>query len=520
MATSSPPSTSLQELLATILARYADARASETFGKEHPLWQTFEQLQQVLETHPVVQEHPHVRVTWSVGQGNWARVPWIALLDERETRTTQHGVYVVYLFREDMSGVYLTFNQGVTDLQRQHGTREARSILRRRAEQLQTLIPASGASFHTDDAIDLRTRSNLGKGYEPSTIAYSLYEAGAPPDDDTLFQDLATLLEAYAAYMDSDLRRTMADEPATPEASERTAASSAPAPSSSFELAGGFQELAAAIRAQGFIYPDWQLAQYITAVRTKPFVILAGITGTGKSRLPRLVAEQTGGNAELIPVRPDWTDSADVLGYTDLQGTFRPGALLEVAHRAVGEDDAHHVCILDEMNLARVEHYFAEVLSRIEDRRPTEDGGYASAPLLPGPLSEEDAEWQRIHLPPNLALVGTVNMDESAHGFSRKVLDRAFTLELSDVALDRWEPMAEAQAPTPQPWPVTAWQPRATRLAELTGLSTAERDQIQQVVDELIHPQYSRRGQADRSCGCVRPPTGQSLTTPARDLVR
>ena len=478
------PSTTLHELLATILARYADARGSDPFGKEHELWQTFEQMQRLLEAHPVVQQHPSVQITWSVGRGNWARVPWLAFLDERETNTTQHGVYVVYLFREDMSGVYLTFNQGVTDLQRQHGTQEARSVLRRRAGQLAELLPETASAFRTDSTIDLRTQGNLGKAYEHSTIAYRLYEAGDLPDDEVLFADLEALLDAYEAYMSSDLRRTLVESPAEPATTEDP--DPPPQPSTHFELATGFQELRDRIQAEGFIFPDWQLAQYVTALRTKPFVILAGITGTGKSRLPRLVAEYTGGSAELIPVRPDWTDSADVLGYTDLQGTFRPGALLEVAHRAMGADDAHEVAILDEMNLARVEHYFAEVLSRIEDRRPAAGGGYASTPLLQGTLPAHDAEWQQVQLPANLALVGTVNMDESAHGFSRKVLDRAFTLELSEVALERWAPEAQGEAPHPQPWPVSAWQPRAARLADLDGLTAAERHRIQEAIDELV----------------------------------
>ncbi|WP_200255903.1 MrcB family domain-containing protein [Halorhodospira neutriphila] len=470
------------------MARYADARrASQPFGKEHTLWQTFEQLQQLLETHPVIQRHPSLRVTWSVGRGNWARVPWLTFLDERETNTTQHGVYVVYLFREDMTGVYLTFNQGVTDLQRQHGTPEARSVLRSRAKQLAGLLPASASGFRTEGAIDLRTRGNLGRAYEHSTIAYRLYEVGELPEDDTLFADLEALLEAYEVYIHSDLRRTIVGDPAAIHSSSGdTALEAEPPPSSTFELATGFQELRDKIQAEGYVYPDWQLAQYVTALRTKPFVILAGITGTGKSKLPSLVAEHTGGSAELIPVRPDWTDSADVLGYTDLQGTFRPGALLELAHRAMGADDVHEVAILDEMNLARVEHYFAEVLSRIEDRRPAAGGGYASTPLLQGTLPAGDAEWQQVHLPSNLALVGTVNMDESAHGFSRKVLDRAFTLELSEVALERWAPQSRDEAPRPQPWPVSAWQPRAARLAELDGLTPAERDRIQEAIDELV----------------------------------
>lgn len=479
--------TTIAQCLESILSNYTDARKQAPFGKEHALWKQFEELERVMEHHPVIQRHENIKVAWSVGQGNWARVPWVALLNRNETTTTQHGVYVVFLFREDMTGVYLTFNQGVTDLRNRHGTREARDILRRRAEQLQRLLPDGSTSFRTDGHIDLRTQSNLGKQYEASTIAYRLYEKGHIPSDAVLFADLEVLLETYERYMSSELPRAFREGAApNPAAQEDAAVPASAVPDSEFDPTAGMTALWNAIRASGFVFQPWQLAQYVAAVRTKPFVILAGITGTGKSKLPRLIAEFTGGRSELVPVRPDWTDSAEVLGYTDLQGTFRPGALLEVAHTAMDEDDVFRVCVIDEMNLARVEHYFAEVLSRIEDRYPTADGGYASSSLIQAALAEKDAEWGKVCLPGNLALVGTVNMDESAHGFSRKVLDRAFTLELSGVALDRWEEHATSKAGLPMAWPVSAWQPRAIRLSELTGLTPAERELVQGAVDTLI----------------------------------
>jgi 5-methylcytosine-specific restriction enzyme B len=155
-----------------------------------------------------------------------------------------------------------------------------------------------------------------------------------------------------------------------------------------------------------------------------------------------------------------------------------------VLHEAGEQVDRFWTCIVDEMNLARVEQYFAEVLSRIEDRRPANGGGFASQPLLNRLPRGEDAEWAGVNLPPNLALVGTVNMDETTHGFSRKVLDRAFTLELSDIDLARW---AEA-APTrtgAAAWPVSAWYPKAASLAGLMGLGAEDRQQVETVIRTL-----------------------------------
>src|SRR5690606_31499649 len=123
--------------------------------------------------------------------------------------------------------------------------------------------------------------------------------------------------------------------------------------------------------------------------------------------------------------------------------------------------------------------YLAEVLSRLEAREATA-GGFATPPLLTQPLDGPDAGWNAVRLPPNLALVGTVNVDESAHAFSRKVLDRAFTLELAATDLQVWEGMA-AEAPV-EPWPAAAWQPRAIRLGGLTDLSDVERAAVEQAV--------------------------------------
>jgi len=243
------------------------------------------------------------------------------------------------------------------------------------------------------------------------------------------------------------------------------------------------------IQCNGFVYEPWQIAQYVTAIRTKPFVILAGISGTGKSKLPALVAEAISGKSRLIPVRPDWTDSSDILGYVDLQGDFRPGVLLEIAHEAMNDRNTLWTCIIDEMNLARVEHYFAEVLSKIECRHGTPESGYDSDPLLLQPLNKKDVEWSKVVLPSNLCLVGTVNMDESSHGFSRKVLDRAFTIELSDVHLDLWKPQITATQVDPgiarNDWPISKWYPRALRLSELNNLKNEEEKEILRAIEAL-----------------------------------
>lgn len=250
-----------------------------------------------------------------------------------------------------------------------------------------------------------------------------------------------------------------------------------------FDRAAALEALLTYLEQRGFVYAPWVGAAYVTALRTKPLVILAGPTGTGKSKLPLLVAEATGSVVQLIPVRPDWADSTELLGYVDLQGRFRPGMLLRLMQEAQQQNERFVVGVLDELNLARPEQYLAEVLSRIEDRRPLPKGGWTTEPILQQSLAPADQGWARVAWSANFALVGTVNVDETTHGFSRKVIDRAFTIELAEIDLAA---MPAVTAPSnPMLWPATAWFPRALRLAEWPTLSDAEQQRIQQVLDTL-----------------------------------
>jgi len=242
------------------------------------------------------------------------------------------------------------------------------------------------------------------------------------------------------------------------------------------------------IRAKGFVFQPWQIAAYVTAIRTKPFVILAGVSGTGKSKLPMLVAELTGAaTPRRIAVRPDWTDSSDVIGYVDLQNQFRPGVVLQAMRAASMNQQRFHVCLIDEMNLARVEHYFAEFLSAIEDRRPSEGGGFESSPLITQQLSNDSEEWGDQTIPRNLAIVGTVNMDESTHGFSRKVLDRAFTIELSEIDLagGLTKSGLARTGETLEEWPISNWMCPASRLDEVDFNDPLNQKDIQRTVETL-----------------------------------
>jgi 5-methylcytosine-specific restriction endonuclease McrBC GTP-binding regulatory subunit McrB len=242
-------------------------------------------------------------------------------------------------------------------------------------------------------------------------------------------------------------------------------------------------------RSQGFPFEPDVIARYIAAFLTKPFVILAGVSGTGKSKLAELVAEfytagagpggSSGGSLPvqgdafvfvsgkgapdatrfaLVAVRPDWIDNQSILGFVNpitdryestqaLDLILRARATLE--RSAVKAEAPRSFMLLDEMNLARVEHYFSDWLSCTESRRYDADGAVIQQPVplhranraMETTLGKPDGSTETVQvpaslpLPTNLVVTGTVNVDETTYGFSPKVLDRAMVLEFDEVDL-------------------------------------------------------------------------------------
>ncbi|RUL53945.1 McrB family protein [Lysinibacillus antri] len=205
------------------------------------------------------------------------------------------------------------------------------------------------------------------------------------------------------------------------------------------------------ITSKGFTYLENNIKNLYLSLRTKPFIIISGISGTGKTKIVQLFAEAIGATEEneqfkLIPVRPDWSDSSDLLGYRDIKGEFWKGPLTKIVEHALANPDLPHFVLLDEMNLARVEYYFSDVLSVMESRKKDEEGNFTSSPLI---TFEENEEEKTVTLPGNLYVIGTVNMDETTHSFSKKVLDRANTIEFNEIDLMNFDAMVEKESVKP-----------------------------------------------------------------------
>ena len=186
------------------------------------------------------------------------------------------------------------------------------------------------------------------------------------------------------------------------------------------------------IKNQGYNYTYNQLSNLYLSLKTKPFTILAGISGTGKSKIIRLLADSINADYTLISVRPDWNDATDLIGYKNLDDKFIKGQLTKTILKAQQNKNKPHLICLDEMNLARVEYYLSDYLSIIESRKKV------GQDIITDNIVEyqENNETIKLHIPDNLYLIGTVNMDDTTFQFSRKVLDRANTIEFSDVDLD------------------------------------------------------------------------------------
>ena len=198
------------------------------------------------------------------------------------------------------------------------------------------------------------------------------------------------------------------------------------------------------IKAKGFYYTKEEIINFYLSLRSKPFVILSGISGTGKTKLVQFFAESVGaidknGQFTIIPVRPDWNDSSDLLGYVDIKGDFKRGPLTKIIENAHKNPKKPYFVLLDEMNLARVEHYFSDILSVMESRK-WEDEKVVSSNIL----TKETAGFD-LTLPNNIYIIGTVNMDETTYPFSKKVLDRANTIEFNRVELDHFDFIEKVQ---------------------------------------------------------------------------
>lgn len=192
------------------------------------------------------------------------------------------------------------------------------------------------------------------------------------------------------------------------------------------------------IRGRGYNYPEYLIKSYYISLKTKPFVILSGYSGMGKTALTRLFAEAISENVEeqylRIAVLPNWLDDGRLWGfYNPITGRYISTPFLDFLLKAVENPDKPYFLCLDEMNLSRVEYYFFRFISAMEsiDR-------VIHLHSFSGDVRTEDGRMipPRVKMPHNFYISGTINVDEASYSLTPKLLDRANVIEFHDV--DVW----------------------------------------------------------------------------------
>lgn len=374
------------------------------------------------------------KVKGSVGAGSWADVPWVGVFDKRVTTSAQRGVYIVYLLNKTTKELFLTLNQGVTDVVTISNSKAAGN-LQNRAQSIRSKI-----GFFPD--LESSLNGSGSKAYDAGCIYYIKYTLDSLPEDEKLYSDLNKFIDAYKAYYDKVFLTSEENDVQVEEGEGE------------LQVGQQIERIFEYINSKGFLYDEKLLKNFYLSLKSKPFVLLAGTSGTGKTRLVRLFAEAIdaygSGRYKQIAVKPDWSDSMDLFGHVNLDNKFVPGAIIEFIKKAADDPDKlPYILCLDEMNLARVEYYFSDFLSIMETRDWVEDE-IVTDNLVPKICysGDEDAEklYSNLMIPENLYIIGTVNMDETTFPFSKKVLDRANTIEFSYVDFNLPESISPNEA--------------------------------------------------------------------------
>lgn len=372
---------------------------------------------------------------FSVGIGRWSVVPWIRVFYSDISPSAQDGVYVVYLFAASGNSAFITLNQGTTD-----SSNEKRNRIRKKIQE-----KISSRQF-------LKNQGNLSfgdnKNYGEAAMFYKEYQAKSLPSEEELKTDLQSMLEIYKECRDKGLLENINTDDIEKIITENPEDIK--------------QDVLRKILKKDFNILDFSTnplhTRYIHSLLAKPFVILSGNSGTGKTRIATRFAKylekkNDSGmtNHLLIPVGADWTDNTKILGYYNPladngSGKYEKTDVFRFIERAGANPEIPFFLILDEMNLSHVERYFSDFLSKMEllDYKENSEKVFFD---IPG--------YGKLELPKNLFITGTVNIDETTYMFSPKVLDRAnvieFKPEMDDVLNNLLETSSEDEEKVAEP---------------------------------------------------------------------
>lgn len=336
-----------------------------------------------------------LKVKVSFGKGNQAIIPWITFLGPQDS--VMDGIYPGYLLFKQQKKLILSYGKSETKKS------ERKWNIKGDVKTINTYFQ----------------ENQLGKPRRyGDSFVFKAYDINDLPSKDVLNRDLDELIEIYKTQ----------SSPLLPDKK------SLPKESKGFD----YEVFKGDLKSAGLIFSDKIITRFVASLCTKPFVILTGLSGSGKTKLAQSFAQWICEDDKqycIVPVGADWTNKEPLLGYPnalDENDYVNPeNGVLELIQNSIANPEFPYFLILDEMNLSHVERYFAEFLSAMESQEKIS---------LHNGTVEKNNVPSSIFLPPNLFLVGTVNIDETTYMFSPKVLDRANTIEfrVSETELQKF----------------------------------------------------------------------------------
>lgn len=334
-----------------------------------------------LRTKHFAPSYNDTEVKVSFGQGNTARIPWISFLIK--PNTTSNGIYPVYLYFKKYEVLILAYGISETN-------KPSISWDRENLKKISDYFEETG----------------MGKPerYGDSFI-YKIYDVNNLPSGKEMDNDLNAIIEIYKMI---DTNNSEVEN-------------------GSFRI----DLLARQIEDSGLLFSNALLSRFVASLLTKPFVILTGLSGSGKTKLAQAFVQwicKDKSQYRIVPVGADWTNREPLLGFpngleSDKYVSPESGVLKLIEDANTFENQPYFL-ILDEMNLSHVERYFADFLSVMESgdtiKLYSDDTRYDK----PKNAVSKELRWPR-----NLFIIGTVNIDETTYMFSPKVLDRANVIE-------------------------------------------------------------------------------------------
>lgn len=393
------------DTFATRLSNFFDAFAAARLGPfttSGKIGRAISNLKEWLETCAPVARSESLKVKVSVGQGSWTKTPWIALLDDRVTTSTQRGTYIVFLIAEDLSTTYLTLNQGMTDLVKSLGQRQAvETMLRVGRETRPRIAGVLSADFALDNNINLNSDTSAARNYEAGTIAHLAMPRVALPSDAELTSALGMLVGAYDLIIDG-----------APEAPELDHMSDI-ADDTPFTLDDALKDL---------FLERAEAEELLLLWRAKKNLILQGPPGVGKSFAAQRLAYALIGAAD--PARVTMVQFHQSYSYEDFVQGYRPsgegfalrhGKFVDFCLRALASPMKQFVFIIDEINRGNLSRILGELMLLVEpDKR---DAKWATA------LAYSEMKF---FVPDNVFILGLMNTADRSLAVVDYALRRRF----------------------------------------------------------------------------------------------